>query len=444
MALIYLVKNLLTLELVPMLRKSLIIANAIMLLTACTLPFAKERHIVGALEQFETAYVQTYGDTVAAEDARDLFSEVLYRIETRYVDEVDTQQITNTAIEALQGAKGTDEVPVTAALNSVLKSLDPYSGYMSPESYQRYQDSLDGRFKGFGFRIEMREEELTVITPMRGSAAEEAGIRPDDVISHVDGQPLKGFSLAEAVHILRGPEGTSAVLTIKRPSVREPFDLSVERRAINIIPVEYRVDGDVGYIRIETFNKNTTANVREALDFFEEKLGPRMCGLILDVRSNPGGLVTSAVQIADEFLEEGNIFSAINRGESFNAEDAHSGDRLMGLPIMVMVNKGSASAAEIVAGALKYKHRARLIGEQSYGKGTMQTLYDLDNGGGIRLTTGRFTVGGGASFNGSGLEPDIIDNKLENEDDLALVARAGKAMNCTMSLRTASTDSTPR
>jgi len=443
MALIYLVKNLLTLDLLRMLKKGLIIANAILLLTACTLPFAKERHIVGSLEQFEAAYVQTYGDTIAAEDARDLYSEVLYRIETRYVDEVDTQEITSTAIEALKAAKDTDEVPMAAALNSVLKSLDPYSAYMAPESYQRYQDSLDGRFKGFGFRIEMRNEELTVITPIRGSAAEEAGISPNDVISHVDGEPLKGYSLTEAVQILRGPEGSSAVLTMKRPGVREPFDLSVERRAINIIPVEYRVDGDVGYIRIETFNKNTSTNVREALDYFEEKLGPRMCGLILDVRNNPGGLVTSAVQIADEFLEDGNIFSAINRGQSFNSEDAHSGDRLYGLPIMVMVNKGSASAAEIVAGALKYRHRARLIGEQSYGKGTMQTLYDLDNGGGIRLTTGRFTVGEGASFNGKGLEPDIIDAKQENEDELAPVARAGKAMNCTMSLRTASSDNTP-
>ncbi len=315
---------------------------------------------------------------------------------------------------------------------------------MPPESYERYQDSLDGRFKGFGFRIELRNDELTVITPLRGSAAEEAGIIPDDVISHIDGKPLKGFTLLEAVSVLRGPVGSRAVLTIKRPGTPKPFDLSVERRAINIVPVEYRIDGDVGYIKIETFNKNTGANVREALEYFEEKLGSRMCGVILDVRSNPGGTVTSAVQVADEFLEEGNIFSAINRGKSFTEEDAHSGDTINGLPIMVMINKGSASASEIVAGALKYTHRARLIGEKSYGKGTMQTLYNLDNGGGIRLTTGRFTVGGGASFNGTGLAPDIQDKTHPDENELAPIARAGKAMNCTMSLRTAATDSTPR
>ncbi|MBE7635647.1 PDZ domain-containing protein [Sneathiella sp. P13V-1] len=427
-----------------MLRKYLILANAILMLTACTLPFAKERHIVGALEQFENAYTDTYGDKEEAEDARELFSEVLLRIETRYVDEVDTQVITDTAIAALKDAKGKEEVPVTLALNSVLKSLDPYSAYMPPESYERYQDSLDGRFKGFGFRIELRNEELTVITPLRGSAAEEAGILPDDVISHIDGKSLKGFTLPEAVTVLRGPVGTRAVLTIKRPGTLKSFDLSVERRAINIVPVEYRIDGDVGYIKIETFNKNTGANVREALEHFEEKLGSRMCGVILDVRSNPGGTVTSAVQVADEFLEEGNIFSAINRGKSFTEEEAHSGDSINGLPIMVMINKGSASASEIVAGALKHTHRARLIGETSYGKGTMQTLYDLDNGGGIRLTTGRFTVGGGASFNGTGLAPDIQDKTHPDENELAPIARAGKAMNCTMSLRTAATDSTPR
>jgi carboxyl-terminal processing protease len=423
-----------------MFRKTLIATNVVMLVTACSLPFAKDRDIQGALDHFETAYAEKYGNTDQAEEARDLFGDVLARINSQYVDTVEPDKLVDAAISSFDAPEtegNKDEEPVALAITAMMASLDKYSAYMDPSSYKRYQNSLDGKFEGFGFRIEMRGELLTVIAPLKGSAAEEAGIQANDVITHINDQPLKGHNLIEAVTILRGPTGTRAVLTIMRPEVDTPLKLSVQRRAIDVEAVEYRIDGDVGYLKISTFNKNTAGDVNEALAYFDDKLGSRLCGVILDMRNNPGGLVSSAVEVTDQFLENGNIFSAINRGKSFSKEDAESGDRIDGRPIMVMLNKSSASAAEIVAGALKYTNRAQVIGQKSFGKGTMQTLYNLDNGGGIRLTTGRFTVGGGASFNGLGIVPDIVDKVTDEEPELASIARAGNAMSCTLSVRTA-------
>jgi len=420
-----------------MFRKTLIVANAFMLLTACTLPFAKDRNIEGALDRFEAAYVEKFGEKDSFEDDRQILSEALTRVNNRYVDEVDPNDLIDEAVKGLNNEKTGSEKPITLALNAMMSSLDSYSAYMNPESYKRYQNSLEGRFVGFGVRIEMRDGKLTVVKPIKGSPAEAAGILSDDVITHLDGNPIAGKTLIEAVTVLRGPEGSLAVLTIQRPNVSSPMVLSIKRKAVDITPVEYRVDGDVGYIRIRTFNRKTAGNVNEALDFFNNRLGTSLCGVILDMRGNPGGLVSSAVQVADEFLEDGNIFAAENRGNKFSEEDAEAGDHINGRPIMIMLNKGSASAAEIVAGALQNRHRARIFGEQSYGKGTMQTLYNLDNGGGLRFTTGRFTAGGGASFNGTGLIPDIKDTVIKNENELAPVARAGRALACNLSVQTA-------
>ncbi len=420
-----------------MLRRILIVANAVLFLTACTLPFAKDRSIEGALDRFELAYNEKYGDQKFLSEDRQVLSEALVRVKNRYVDEVDPEKLVDEALKGLDNSNDDTDNPLTLALNAMVNSLDDYSAYMSPEVYKRYQDNLEGRFVGFGVRIEMREGKLTVTMPIKGSPAIKAGIIADDIISHLDGKPLEGMSLGEAVEMLRGPAGTRAVLTIVREHVPEPLQFNIVRQAVDIEPVEYRVDGDVGYIRILSFNRKTTDGVDEALDSFNAKLGNSLCGVIIDMRNNPGGLVTSAVDIVDQFLENGNIFAAVNRGHAFSQEDALPGDRINGRPIMVMLNKGSASAAEIVAGALQNQHRAQIIGERSYGKGTMQTLYNLDNGGGLRITTGRFTTGGGASFNGVGITPDIEDQGTANENELAPVARAGAALNCHLSVRTA-------
>ena len=432
------VKTLLTLKnCVPMFRKFLIFANLIALLTACALPFTQDKTVVNAMERYEEAYFRIVGKPDNWAEERDTMASALQRINARYVDEVDTEALVDEAIRGLEKKPDPDITATTRAMNAVMASLDKNSGYMSPQAYKRYQENLDGRFVGFGFRIEMRGDELTVVTPLKGSSAEKAGILPDDVITHLNGEALKGYSFPEAISKLRGPEGSHAVLTIKRAGVETPIKLGLERRAVELEVVDYKVDGDVGYIRIHSFNRKTIDAVDDALDHFDRRLGSRLCGIILDMRNNPGGLVTAAVDVADQFLEDGNIFSAINRGKSFSEEDADSGDRIGGRPIMVMLNKGSASAAEIVAGALQNQNRARIFGQQSYGKGTMQTLYDLDNGGGLRLTTGRFTAGGGVSFNGIGLTPDIPDTSIEGENDLAPVARAGNALACTLSVQTA-------
>lgn len=420
-----------------MLRRILIVANAVLLLTACTLPFAKDRTVEGALDRFEKSYNSQVGNLEFSNDDRDVLSEVLMRMKSRYVDEVDPDTLVDIALTELEKNPNKAQQPLTTTLNAMLVSLDPYSGYMSPEAYKRYQNSLEGRFVGFGVRIEMREGLLTVVMPIKGSPAAKAGVLADDVISHLDDTPLKGLSLIEAVELLRGPTGSRAVLTIVRANVRTPLQLSLQRSPVDIEPVEFRIDGDVGYIRIQTFNRKTADSVDEALETFEAKLGSSLCGVILDMRNNPGGLVTSAVDVADQFLEEGTIFAAENRGHAFAKEEAVPGDRIDGRPIIVLVNKGSASAAEIVAGALQGLTRAQIMGETSYGKGTMQTLFNLDNGGGLRLTTGRFTAGGKASFNGIGITPDINDPTIPDENELAPIARAGTAMNCHMSVQTA-------
>gem|GEM_PF-4879522 len=420
-----------------MIRKTLIVANILLFLTACAIPFTRDASLKGPMERYVHAYKQVAHDKNTIGEETETMESALRRIKNRYVDEVNIDDLINAAIEGLEEETDSKQPPTTRAFSSMLASLDPYSGYMSPSDYSRYQENLNGRFVGFGFRIEMRDKKLTVISPLKGSSAEEAGIQPNDVLTHLDGEPLKGYSFPEAIAKLKGEEGSHAVLTIKRVDVETPIKLGLVRRAVNLTAVEFKADGDVGYIRIHSFNRKTSKGVTEALDHFDQKLGDRLCGVILDMRNNPGGLVTSAVSVSDQFLEGGNIFAAINRGKSFSNEDAEDGDRINGKPMLVMLNKGSASASEIVAGALQNQKRARIFGQQSYGKGTMQTLYDLDNGGGLRITTGRFTAGGGASFNGKGLEPDILDEAKKGEHDLAPIARAGAALDCTLSVQTA-------
>lgn len=425
-----------------MFRKILIFAVTIALLTACALPFAKNRAVDSALDRYEQAYIDILGNEERLAEQRDVMEGALQYVNRRYVDEIDLNILIDEAIKSLADAEDSEQSPTDLALNAILTSLDPYSGYMDPAAYARYQHNLDGQFVGFGFRIEMREKLLTVISPLKGSSAEEAGILPNDILTHLNDEPLGKYSFPDAIAKLRGPEGSHAVLTIRRSGVDTPIKLGLVRRALNLTAVEYKVDGDVGYIRIHSFNRRTGKIVKEALDHFDGKLGDNLCGVILDMRNNPGGLVTAAVTVADQFMEKGNIFAAVNRGRSFSDEEASRGDRINGRPLLVMLNKGSASASEIVAGALQTQNRAQIFGQQSYGKGTMQTLYDLENGGGMRLTTGRFTTGGAASFNGTGLTPDILDDARDGENTLAPIARAGSALNCTLSVQTAAADAT--
>ncbi|GLQ05330.1 S41 family peptidase [Sneathiella chinensis] len=417
-------------------RKLLITANLLALLTACALPFVSDEAVTNAVDRYEAAYLNVIGPSDTLNRDVDTLEDALITINARYVDEVNLDDLVDEAIRGLRNTSDSTP-PTTRALNALLASLDKFSGYMPPETYSRYQQSLDGDFIGFGVRIEMRDDELTVLSPIAGSAAEEAGILSGDVITHQDGDPLSGLSLHDAVSKLRGPEGSSSVLTIQRDGEDTPLKLTVTRRRVELHSVEYKADGDIGYIRILSFNRKTGDEVEDALKAINRDLGGRFCGVILDLRNNPGGLVSSAIDVADQFLDQGHILKAMNRGNSFTEERAARGDSVHGLPMIIMINQGSASAAEIVAGALQSNGRARLFGEKSYGKGSMQTLFDLENGGGLRLTTGRFTVGRDLSFNHIGLTPDIRDADTGQEQLLAPIGRASRTMMCNPSLETA-------
>lgn len=423
-----------------MFRRILIALNILMLATACALPISQNHEIYGAMEKYEIAYREIVGNDPMIEENLETMADVLKTIDRRYVDSVDPNLLVDQAILGLREAtpSGMEELaPTTRALNTMFASLDRYTGYMSPTNFSNYRERLAGRFVGLGIHIKLEGQVLQVVSLLKGSGAEAAGVQDNDKITHVNGISIVGASLSKARTALKGPSGSTAVLTILRESHTSPLQISVTRSPIEITAVEYHVDGDIGYIRIFSFNAKTAPGVAKALASFDEKLGPQLCGVVLDMRNNPGGLVSAAEAVASSFLDGGNIYSVKNRGRSMMARDADSGDRVRGAPIVVMMNKKSASSSEIVAGALQYQNRAKLFGETSYGKGLMQTLLPLENGGGIRLTTGRFTTGGGPTFHGIGLKPDIPDTKAENETDKQQIDRAVDSLNCSPTLTTA-------
>lgn len=421
-------------------RRLLIIANVLVGLTACAIPFTQDRAVGDAVSRYKIAYSTVADNSTGAEQYNETISEILGRVHRRYVDTVDLDRMVDLAIAEMKNIPtGERQEPelTNRAINAMLSSLDKYTGYMTPKEYATYQRSLRGNFVGFGIRISMKNGYLTVVKPLKGSPAKRAGILQGDQITHIDGVSLKGLGLSEAVSRIRGPEGSSATLTILRGGESLPIDFTLKRKRVEVAAVEHRIDGDIGYIRIHAFNKKTANGVENALDVIDRKLGNNLCGVILDMRNNPGGLVSAAVSVASDFMDGGNILDVRYRGESAWEREAQSGDRINGRPMLVLVNNASASSSEIVAGALQNSQRAKLFGEQSYGKGVMQTLIDLDNGGGLRVTTGRFTAGGGASFNGTGLKPDIVDVPAKGENDLAQIARAARALNCNPSVTTA-------
>lgn len=422
-----------------MFKRILIALNVLMLVTACAIPISKNHEIYAAMDRYEAAYHQIIPNDPAAEDNIDIMAEVLTMVDRRYVDQVNPEDLIDQAIAGLKESPETgnnEPDPTTRALNAMFTSLDRYTGYMEPTSFATYRDSLDGRFVGFGVHIKMVDDQLTVVSLLKGSSAEDAGIQAGDIITDIDGQPVKG-TLTQARSMLRGPEGTVSLLSILRGGNPVPLKINVARRAVELAAVEHQIKGNVGYIRIFSFTAKTGLEVSTALRSFEDTLGSNLCGVILDMRNNPGGLVSAAETVASSVMDGGNIYAVKNRGQNMMARDADRGDITKGAPIVVMLNKGSASSSEIVAGALKYQHRAILFGEQSYGKGLMQSLMPLHNGGGLRLTTGRFTTGGGPTFHGIGLTPDIPDVTAPEESDEIQISRAAESLHCSVPLTTA-------
>jgi carboxyl-terminal processing protease len=320
----------------------------------------------------------------------DLFGEVFERVRSDYVENVSDQQL------------------IEAAINGMLTALDPHSSYMNAKSFSDMQVQVQGQFGGLGIEVTMENGFIKVVSPIDDTPAAAAGLKPNDLIVAIDGEPVQGMSLADAVEHMRGPVNSTIKLTIKREN-RDPFEVSLKRAIVKIQSVKSQLIGnDVAYIRITSFNEQTNSGVQAAMKSLSGKPGVKLTGVVLDLRNNPGGLLDQAIGVSDDFLDKGEIVSTRGRrAEDAQRYDAKPGDITNGLPMVVLINGGSASASEIVAGALKDHHRAILLGTRSFGKGSVQTIIQLPGHGAIRLTTARYYTPSGRSIQAEGIQPDI-------------------------------------
>ena len=322
----------------------------------------------------------------------DLFGEVLENIEKDYVDEVDQAEMMDSAI------------------NGVLQSLDPYSAYMSPETFKEMQTDTSGQFGGLGIEIGMEAGVVKVISPIDDTPAAKAGIKAGDYIVKIGKEQVQGKSLMDAVKLMRGPVGSSIDLTIRRKKVKKPLEFKITRKIIQVKSVSSEIiskNKNLGYIRLKSFNENSDKQFLKSLKKFEKNT--KIKGYVIDLRNNPGGLLTKAINITDFFLNDGEIVSTKGRNVSETRKFfAKRGDETNGKPVIVLINYGSASASEIFAGALKDHKRAIILGENSYGKGSVQSIIPLRNGGGIRLTISKYYLPSGKSISEVGVTPDIV------------------------------------
>ena len=329
----------------------------------------------------------------------DLFGEVLENIKKEYVDEVDQVEIMDSAI------------------NGVLQSLDPYSAYMSPELFKEMQTDTRGEFGGLGIEIGMESGVIKVISPIDDTPAAKAGIKAGDYIVKIGGEQVQGKSLIEAVKLMRGPVGTYIDLTVMRKKIKKPMEFRIVRQIIEVRSVSSKTIGkkkDLGYVRLKSFNENSDKQFLESVKNLEKKF--KVKGYVFDLRNNPGGLLTQAINITDFFLEDGEIVSTKGRKVSETRKFfARKGDEINGKPIIVLINNGSASASEIFAGALKDHKRAIIVGENSFGKGSVQSIIPLGNGGGMRLTISKYYLPSGKSISEVGVTPDILVEEENND-----------------------------
>jgi carboxyl-terminal processing protease len=337
----------------------------------------------------------------------DLFGEVLEKIKKDYVDDVDQADV------------------IDSAINGVLQSLDPYSAYMSPELFKEMQTDTRGEFGGLGIEIGMEAGVVKVISPIDDTPAERAGIKAGDYIVKIGKEQVQGKSLMEAVKLMRGPVGTSIDLTVRRKNLKKPLEFKITRKVIEVKSVNSKIIGDkknLGYIRLKSFNENSDKQILMSIKKFEKN--SKIKGYVIDLRNNPGGLLTQAINITDFFLNDGEIVSTKGRKASETRKFfARKGDETKGKPLVILINSGSASASEIVAGALKDHKRAIILGESSFGKGSVQSIIPLRNGGGMRLTISKYYLPSGKSISEVGVTPDIYveeigdDFKMNSEKD---------------------------
>src|SRR5467141_48810 len=320
-----------------------------------------------------------------------LFGDVFELVRNGYVDDVK------------------DDTLVEGAINGMLTALDPHSNYLNSKNFNDMKVQTRGEFGGLGIEVSMESGLVKVVSPIDDTPAARAGLKPGDLITHLDGDPVQGMTLPEAVEKMRGPVSSEIKLTIGREG-RDPFDVKLIRATIMIQSFRYHLEGDnVGYIRITTFNEQTDTGLNNAIKNLKQQAGNKLVGVILDLRNNPGGLLDQAVAVSDAFLEKGEIVSTRGRrSEDAQRYNARPGDIAAGLPMVVLINGGSASASEIVAGALQDHHRAILLGTRSFGKGSVQTIIPLPGHGAMRLTTARYYTPSGRSIQAKGIDPDIV------------------------------------
>ena len=349
-------------------------------------------------------------------DKIDLFGEVLDKINKEYVEEIDQSDA------------------MDAAINGVLQSLDPYSAYMSPQTFKEMETETSGKFGGLGIEVGMEFGVVKVITPMDDSPAERKGVKAGDYIVKINGIQVQGKTLSEAVELMRGPVGSKLEITIRRKGVKKALIFEITREIIEVKSVKSKIiDDSVGYIRLTAFNENSSKQIKNKIKKFKKN---KINKYVLDLRNNPGGLLSQAVKISDFFLNNGEIVSTKSRKSSENRKYfAKKGDIINGKTLVVLINYGSASASEIVAGALKDHKRAILIGKNSYGKGSVQSIIPLKNKGAIRLTISKYYLPSGKSISGTGIAPDIevaessdefrIGTETDNQLDFAITLLNG-------------------
>jgi carboxyl-terminal processing protease len=320
----------------------------------------------------------------------DVLMDVFERIRTDYVDKADDKKL-------IQGA-----------INGMLASLDPHSSYLDVREYQNMRQNTDGEYGGLGLTVTTEDGAVKVVAPTDETPAARAGIKSGDYITHLDGELIYGSTLQEAVDKMRGAPGSTIKLTVVREGATKPLDYTLKREVIQIKPVRFETRGPVGVIRITTFNKQTGDATRNAVASIEKQLGPDIAGYVIDLRSNPGGLLDQAIEVSDVFLDKGEIVSQRGRTkDNIQRYKANPGDLTNGKPVVVLIDEGSASAAEIVAGALQDQRRAIVLGQRSFGKGSVQTLIPLSQDTALRLTTARYFTPSGRSVQENGIEPDV-------------------------------------
>ncbi|MDG3041562.1 S41 family peptidase [Roseicyclus marinus] len=377
---------------------------------------------------------QVAGPLIAQEDRAnssvyeqlDLFGDIFERIRANYVEEVDEAAL------------------IEAAINGMLTSLDPHSSYLPPSDFDDMQVQTRGEFGGLGIEVTQEDGFVRVITPMDDTPAMAAGVEAGDFITHVDGEALLGLTLEQAVDMMRGPVGSEIVITVVREGVDQPFDITIVRDRIRLTAVRYRLEGNTAVLRISTFNDQTFPNLQDGLAEMIEEVGGlgNLNGVVLDLRNNPGGLLNQAIRVSDAFLDQGEIVSTRGRdpadGERYNATP---GDLIEGLPLVVLVNGGSASASEIVAGALQDHRRAVVVGTNTFGKGSVQSIMPLAGDGAMRLTTSLYYTPSGRSIQALGIAPDIL---VEQRDPVEVdeEAEEGQTRRNEASLRGAIQNST--